>query len=209
MKTKAYSTVGLISHSKLDPKEQQRLDLVQWLQGKVEDLQQQVETSEAELETLQAGAKKKGKAAETGQARQGLLENLNERRNWHISQLEIILRLVENSSLKYEDVEGVKEDVDFFVNENAVRWHLRSPGCPTDEPPVIRMRTLNTMMVFTRSSTLRTTSRQSWTTKARSLRTMKQTVRYSLFFTHQLTVESRTATTTTIFRPQITEARGR
>ncbi|KAG8780793.1 general negative regulator of transcription subunit 5, partial [Serendipita sp. 398] len=73
MKTKQYSTVGLISHSKMDPREQQRIALIQWLQGKVEELQQQVETAEAELETLQAGAKKKGKAGEAGQARTELL----------------------------------------------------------------------------------------------------------------------------------------
>jgi len=84
MKTKAYSTVGLISHSKLDPREQQRLDLVQWLQGKVEELQQQVETAEAELETLQAGAKKKGKAQEAGLARAELLESQNEIGRAHV-----------------------------------------------------------------------------------------------------------------------------
>jgi len=124
MKTKAYSTVGLISHSKLDPREQQRLDLVQWLQGKVEELQQQVETTEAELETLQAGAKKKGKAQEAGVVRAELLETQNERREWHISQLEIILRLVENSSLKIEAVEKIKEDVEFFVGSNMVHSYL-------------------------------------------------------------------------------------
>lgn len=127
MKTKAYSTVGLISHSKLDPREQQRLDLVQWLQGKVEELQQQVETAEAELETLQAGAKKKGKAQEAGLARAELLESQNERRDWHISQLEIILRLVENSSLKTEAVEKIKEDVEFFVGSNTVRPDSSKP----------------------------------------------------------------------------------
>jgi len=126
MKTKAYSTVGLISHSKLDPREQQRLDLVQWLQGKVEELQLQVETAEAELETLQAGTKKKGKAQEAGQARTELLESQNERRNWHITQLEIILRLVENSSLKSEAVEKIKDDVEFFVGSNTVRAFIIS-----------------------------------------------------------------------------------
>lgn len=120
MKTKAYSTVGLISHSKLDPKERQRLDLTQWIQGRVEELQQQVEAAEAELETLHAGAKKKGKVGEAGQARAELLETQNERRSWHISQLEIVLRLVENSSLKLEDVEAVKDDVEFFVTMNSV-----------------------------------------------------------------------------------------
>ncbi|CCA74013.1 related to NOT3-general negative regulator of transcription, subunit 3 [Serendipita indica DSM 11827] len=119
MKTKQYSTVGLISHSKLDPKEQQRMDLIGWLQGKVEELQMQIETAEAELETLQAGTKKKGKSGDAGQARTELLELQNERRSWHITQLEIILRLVENSNLQVEDVEAVKEDVDFFVTMNA------------------------------------------------------------------------------------------
>lgn len=121
MKTKAYSTVGLHTHSRLDPKEQQRVELVQWLQAKVEELQQQVEVAEAELESLQVSVKKKGRAGEAGVARQEQLELQNERRNWHITQLEIILRLVENSSLKAEDVEPVKEDVEFFVTMNSVR----------------------------------------------------------------------------------------
>jgi hypothetical protein len=174
MKTKAYSTVGLISHSKLDPKEQQRLDLVQWLQGKVEELQQQVETAEAELETLQASVKKKGKAGEAGQARVELLELQNERRKWHITQLEIILRLVENSSLKLEDVEGVKDDVEFFVTMNSVRTgtgllqHLTSPDC--------RRKTMNTTMASTQSSTWRTMSKLTWIMTAQLRQTMRQMV---------------------------------
>jgi hypothetical protein len=174
MKTKAYSTVGLISHSKLDPKEQQRLDLVQWLQGKVEELQQQVETAEAELETLQASVKKKGKAGEAGQARVELLELQNERRKWHITQLEIILRLVENSSLKLEDVEGVKDDVEFFVTMNSVRigtgliQALTSSEC--------RRKTTNTTMASTQSSTWRTMSKLIWIMTAQSRQTMRQMV---------------------------------
>lgn len=121
MKTKAYSKEGLISSNRIDAKEQQRLDLLQWISEKVDELQRQVEAAEAEIESTQAGAKKKGKAGEAGQARIDGLELLNDRRQWHISQLEIILRLLENSSLKAEEVETVKEDVDFFVQMNAVR----------------------------------------------------------------------------------------
>lgn len=120
MKTKAYSKEGLGTAVRIDAKEQQRIDLTQWIADKVEELQRQVEGAEAEAESLQAGAKKKGKAGEAGQARIELLELQNERRQWHISQLEIIMRLLENSSLKVEDVENVKEDVDFFVSMNAV-----------------------------------------------------------------------------------------
>ena len=177
MKTKAYSTVGLISHSKLDPKEQQRLDLVQWLQGKVEELQQQVETAEAELETLQASVKKKGKAGEAGQARVDLLELQNERRKWHITQLEIILRLVENSSLKLEDVEGVKDDVEFFVTMNSV---CTAKSIVRDlTPSDYRRKTTNMTMASTQSSTWRTMSRLTWIMTAQSRRTMRQMVWHS------------------------------
>lgn len=120
MKTKAYSKEGLISSNRIDAKEQQRLDLQQWISEKVEELQRQVEAAEAEIESVQAGGKKKSKAGEAGQQRVELLELQNERRHWHVTQLEIILRLVENSTLKVEEVESVKEDVDFFVQMNAV-----------------------------------------------------------------------------------------
>jgi CCR4-NOT transcription complex subunit 3 len=148
MKTKQYSTIGLISHSKLDPKEQQRLDLVQWIQGKVEELQQQVEGTEAELETLRAGAKKRGKGADAGQARVEQLDLQNERRNWHVSQLEVILRLVENSSLKLEDVENVKEDVDFFVANNGVFTLLSSLSGILTVLTMIRKRISSMMTVY-------------------------------------------------------------
>jgi CCR4-NOT transcription complex subunit 3 len=126
MKTKAYSKEGLGTAVRIDAKEQQRIDLTQWIADKVEELQRQVEGAEAEVESLHAGTKKKGKAGEAGQARIDLLELQNERRQWHISQLEIIMRLLENSSLKVEDVENVKEDVDFFVSMNAVSNTFRN-----------------------------------------------------------------------------------
>jgi len=87
----------------------------------VEELQLQVKTVGAQLGALQTGPKTMDKAQDAGQARTKLLELQNERRNWHISHLEIILRLVENSSLKSEAVEKIKDDVEFFVGSNTVR----------------------------------------------------------------------------------------
>ncbi len=48
MKTKAYSKEGLGTAVRIDAKEQQRIDLTQWIADKVEELQRQVEGAEAE-----------------------------------------------------------------------------------------------------------------------------------------------------------------
>lgn len=119
MKTKAFSKEGLIQASKLDPKAQEKLETTQWLQSKVEELLLQVEQAEAEIETLQGGAKKK----KSGQTNSRLedLERLNERRKWHISRLEIVLRLLDNGSLPVERVLSLKDDVSYFVESNTVR----------------------------------------------------------------------------------------
>ncbi|KAI9511266.1 Not1 N-terminal domain, CCR4-Not complex component-domain-containing protein [Russula earlei] len=119
MKTKAFSKEGLIQSAKLDPKAQEKLEQTQWLQNCVEELLLQVETAEAEIETLQQGGRKKGKVGASAQDRLEELERLNERRKWHISRLEIMLRLLDNGTLSTEQVQGLKDDVNYFVEDNA------------------------------------------------------------------------------------------
>ncbi|GAA5989092.1 hypothetical protein JCM5350_003592 [Sporobolomyces pararoseus] len=116
MKTKAFSKEGLSAAAKLDPKEQQKLDLCQWIQTMVEELSRQVEQAEAELETIQ-GLKSKKKDSER-EARLEELERLNERRSWHINRLELILRLLENGNLQTDSVTNVKDDIAYFVESN-------------------------------------------------------------------------------------------
>ncbi|KAG7096670.1 hypothetical protein E1B28_004084 [Marasmius oreades] len=116
MKTKAFSKEGLIAAARLDPKEQEKEEEVSWLQTKVEELQMQVEQAEAEIESLQGTGKKRNKAGSS--ARLDELEHLNERRKWHISRLEIILRLLNNGSLPPEKVADLHEDVSYFVESN-------------------------------------------------------------------------------------------
>lgn len=122
MKTKAFSKEGLIQASKLDPKAQEKLEVTQWLQTKIDELLLQIEQAEAEIETLQGGAKKKKSGVQN--SRLDTLEHLNERRKWHISRLEIVLRLLDNGSLPVEKVVALKDDVTYFVESNAVRLHL-------------------------------------------------------------------------------------
>ncbi|PPR02480.1 hypothetical protein CVT24_002029 [Panaeolus cyanescens] len=117
MKTKAFSKEGLIQAAKLDPKEQEKEEAIQWVNHQVEELQMQVETTEAELEALQ-GTGKKRKGASGNAGRQEELEHLNDRRKWHISRLEIVLRMINNGSLAIDKVNGLKEDVGYFVESN-------------------------------------------------------------------------------------------
>ncbi|KAI0734959.1 Not1 N-terminal domain, CCR4-Not complex component-domain-containing protein [Fomitopsis betulina] len=118
MKTKAFSKEGLTQHTKLDPESQKKLEVTQWVQNIVEELLLQVEQAEAEIETLQGGGKKKNKSGGATAERLETLEHLNERRKWHISRLEIILRLLDNGSMSTEKVVGLKEDVQYFVESN-------------------------------------------------------------------------------------------
>ena len=118
MKTKAFSKEGLIAAMKLDPKAQEKMETSSLVSEWVEELGRQIEQTEAEIETLQAGGKKKkGNAASE---RLDQLDHLNERRRWHINRLEIILRLVDNGSLPPEKVNQLKDDIKYFVETNTV-----------------------------------------------------------------------------------------
>jgi CCR4-NOT transcription complex subunit 3 len=129
MKTKAFSKEGLIQAAKLDPKEQEKEEATIWLQNQVEELQMQVEQTEAEVEALQGTGKKRNKAGTSAAGRLEELESLNERRKWHISRLEIVLRLLNNGSLSPDKVFGLKEDVQYFVESNTVRCTISLICC--------------------------------------------------------------------------------
>ena len=123
MKTKAFSKEGLIQSAKLDPKQQEKLEAMEWLRSSVEDLLLQVEQAEAEIETLQGGAKKKHKGGSSAE-RLDTLEHLNERRKWHVSRLELILRLLDNGTVPVDKANALKEDVAYFVESNAVSFSV-------------------------------------------------------------------------------------
>ncbi|KAN0064142.1 general negative regulator of transcription subunit 5 [Thecaphora frezii] len=117
MKTKAFSKEGLIAAARLDPREKAKMEMSDWLSGMVDELSRQVEAAEAEIEvTLGSGKKKKGSAKDE---RVSNIEHQNDRRNWHISRLEILLRMLANGNLETERVEDIKDDIAYFVESNA------------------------------------------------------------------------------------------
>lgn len=151
MKTKAFSKEGLTAATKLDPKAQEKNEVTTWIQSQVEELQIQIEQSEAEIETLQGGGKKKGKSGGAAAERLEELEHLNDRRKWHVNRLELIMRLLDNGSLAVEKVRDLQEDVTYFVESNTVRTPLAFSVMGLTQ--IFRTRTLRSTRVFTMSST--------------------------------------------------------
>jgi len=145
MKTKAFSKEGLIQAAKLDPKEQEKEEAIGWVNHQVEELQMQVEATEAEVEGLQGTGKKRNKGGQSNAGRQEELEHLNERRKWHISRLEIVLRMLNNGSLPLEKVNGLKDDVGYFVESNTVRLD-RSESKPNEVDTSVYRRRISMKM---------------------------------------------------------------
>ena len=117
MKTKAFSKTGLSAAAKLDPKEREKLEGCQFLSEMVDSLERQIETLEAEEEALQATAKKGKK--DTGKSdRLAEIGRLTERHKWHQGKLELLLRALENGSVEPEQVNDLKESIQYYVDEN-------------------------------------------------------------------------------------------
>ncbi|GLD99897.1 hypothetical protein PINS_up008625 [Pythium insidiosum] len=53
------------------------------------------------------------------------LEALITRHKWHILKLEQINRLLDNDALEPSQVDDLKEDVDYYLEANQVRWRRR------------------------------------------------------------------------------------
>ncbi|KAI9488109.1 Not1 N-terminal domain, CCR4-Not complex component-domain-containing protein [Zychaea mexicana] len=117
MKTKAYSKEGLLQKEKMDPREKEKLDTCDWITTTVDELSRQIETAEAELETLQ-GTTKRGKRDHAKQERIGELEHLFERNKWHINRLELVLRLLENDHLATDKVIAIKDNIQYYIECN-------------------------------------------------------------------------------------------
>lgn len=116
MKTKAFSKEGLTLQTKVDPKEQEKAELREWIREQVESLTTQIDRFEAEIESLRVTSKKGKK--DSNRERVGHLEHWIERHRWYINRLELILRLVENNQLDLDEVRLVEPGVNTYVNHN-------------------------------------------------------------------------------------------
>ncbi|KAL2552995.1 transcription regulator NOT2/NOT3/NOT5 family protein [Forsythia ovata] len=111
-KTKAFSKEGLGQQPKTDPKEKAKSETRDWLNNVVSELENQIDSFEAEIEGLSV---KKGK---TRPPRLTHLETSITRHKAHIKKLELILRLLDNDELSPEQVNDVKDFLDDYVERN-------------------------------------------------------------------------------------------
>ncbi|KAL8498331.1 hypothetical protein ACS0TY_021596 [Phlomoides rotata] len=111
-KTKAFSKEGLGQQPKTDPKEKAKSETRDWLNNGVSELENQIDSFEAEIEGLSV---KKGKMRPP---RLTHLEASISRHKAHIMKLELILRLLDNDELSPEQVNDVKDFLDDYVERN-------------------------------------------------------------------------------------------
>src|SRR5438067_10631400 len=98
MKNKDYSKEGLQQTVKMDPKEKEKMEACDFVSSQIDLLSTQIETAEAEAESLQ-NAVKKGRKDNQKVERLTEVDHLIERHKWHVNRLELILRLLENGNI--------------------------------------------------------------------------------------------------------------
>jgi CCR4-NOT transcription complex subunit 3 len=118
MKTKAYSKEGLSLASKIDPKDRERMEMVEFLQHMNEELEQQVEKIEADVEIMHATMKKGKKSDNSKAERIAELEEAAERHKWHQGKLDLLQRALENSNVDTEQVKEIEDSIKYYVEEN-------------------------------------------------------------------------------------------
>ncbi|KAL6874206.1 Not1 N-terminal domain, CCR4-Not complex component domain-containing protein [Trichoderma longibrachiatum] len=116
MKTKAYSKVGLEAAAKLDPKEQAKVEACEFLSSMVDELELQIETLEAENESIQATLKK-GKNKTAQETRMAEIDQIIERHKWHQGKLELIRRTLENGGIDTDQVTALEEQIRYYVSD--------------------------------------------------------------------------------------------
>ncbi|CAB60507.2 Not3 domain-containing protein [Caenorhabditis elegans] len=123
-KTKPHSKLGLSAEEKLDPKEKEKAETMDWIQHQIRSLNEEVDRTEMQLESLSntdTGKGKRGKKedAKTKNEREKRVEGLKhhlERINFHIEKLEICMRMISNESLNAKMVlETLKEPIETYV----------------------------------------------------------------------------------------------
>lgn len=116
-KTKAYSKEGLGAAQKLDPAQKEKDDITNWLSTSIETLSVQVDQYETEIENLQH-AQKKSKKDREKQARHEFLKKRLDKHRFHITQLETLMRMLDNETVKIDQVKKIKDDVDYYIDSS-------------------------------------------------------------------------------------------
>ena len=113
-KTKTFSREGLALQAARaqDPETAAREAARDWINETVSKFNEELDSMDAELETLAAGRGRRGRAPPRATA----LETQSERHRAHIARLEQLLRLLDNEAVDADEVDGVRDLVDDYAS---------------------------------------------------------------------------------------------
>ncbi|CAD5221908.1 unnamed protein product [Bursaphelenchus okinawaensis] len=123
-KTKPHSKIGLSIEEKVDPKEKEKVEVVDWLKAKIRCIQDEIDKTESKLELANSTVsdkkkKNKNKGNKKLNSQEDETETLKkhlERVNFHMDNLEVCMRLLLNEKIRYEDVKNqLMESLDVYV----------------------------------------------------------------------------------------------
>ncbi|AMD20646.1 HDL098Wp [Eremothecium sinecaudum] len=117
-KEKAYSNNSLKRSEVLDPDEQERRDVSDYLSEKIDEIERQYEQLQVEVDRLAALGKKKRSGTSANEEKRHELKELQGRYRWHQQQMELALRLLANEELDPQAVRDIQEDINYFIDSN-------------------------------------------------------------------------------------------
>lgn len=113
-KSKAYSDESLAEVQ--GHKEEN--EATRYVQKALDELQQQQEALEAERERLDGGRRSRRGSAGSDARRLSEIDDTLAHHLWHTQKLELVLRLLENSVLRPEEVMAISDDLDYYLDSN-------------------------------------------------------------------------------------------
>ncbi|SMN21918.1 similar to Saccharomyces cerevisiae YIL038C NOT3 Subunit of the CCR4-NOT complex [Maudiozyma saulgeensis] len=117
-KEKAYSNISLKKSEILEPQEQERLEISNYLSQQIDELERQFDLLQLEIDKLFSLNKKKKTFSNLNDEKINDLKLLQIRYRWHQQQMELALRLLANEELDPENVKEIKDDINYFVESN-------------------------------------------------------------------------------------------
>ncbi|XP_036321933.1 CCR4-NOT transcription complex subunit 3 isoform X2 [Rhagoletis pomonella] len=115
-KTKAYSKEGLGAAQKMDPAQRIKDETRNWLTSSISSLQLQIDQYESEIESLLAAKKKR--LDRDKQDRMDEFRVKLDRNKFHVMKLETLLRLLDNDGVEAEQVNKIKDDVEYYIESS-------------------------------------------------------------------------------------------
>lgn len=114
LKTKAFSSNALAKGDELDEADAERLRWQDWLTSTIQQLNDQRDEFEADLETLST----KKNLSSSDKERMPELREWQDRHEFHIRKMELILRALDNEALDLSDLACIKDGVEFYMESH-------------------------------------------------------------------------------------------